>query len=320
MTESAHPSHSPPATVADAWRSWIEYRSCGARPLRLSTRADYDSIWSRHLRPFFGDVRLSDINGTQVARFVVQASALGISPKRLANILVPLRACLRWHHRIGVLERDPTAWFDSPAPRPSERPVLSVAQIEQLLAALPAQYRSFVTFAAYVGARAGEIRALTWRDIDLERRTVRIDKTMYRNLVQSGTKTGNARVVPLPPHVTVMLADWRASCPPSESGLVFPGSTGRPLDLDTFRRRVFSKAVLAAGLPANLRIRDLRHTSASLYLAHGATLREVMDIHGWSQIQTASRYLHSFDTLARIAERLSASVAGLESSSAAGSD
>jgi hypothetical protein len=34
-------------------------------------------------------------------------------------------------------------------------------------------------------------------------------------------------------------------------------------------------------------------------------VREVMDIHGWTQMQTAMRYLHAGDTLIAAADRLS---------------
>lgn len=60
------------------------------------------------------------------------------------------------------------------------------------------------------------------------------------------------------------------------------------------------------GLPESLRIHDLRHTCASLHLQHGATVREVMEIHGWRQMQTALRYLHTTGSLNAAADRLSA--------------
>ena len=103
-----------------------------------------------------------------------------------------------------------------------------------------------------------------------------------------------------------MLADWRHHCPLSPQHLVFPSPAGGPLDLDTFRSRIFRPAVMRAGLPPSTRIHDLRHTSASLYLQSGATLREVMEIHGWRQMQTAVRYLHTGGELTQAADRVSA--------------
>ncbi|MDZ4169947.1 MAG: site-specific integrase [Coriobacteriia bacterium] len=200
---------------------------------------------------------------------------------------------------------DPGPWFDAPAQAADERHILSPAQIEALLAELPDRHRPLVAFAAYTGVRAGELRALTWKDVDFERRTACIDKTYYRATLQRSTKTGHDRTVPLPRHLAEMLAEWRRVCPPSPLGLCFPGPGGGPLDLDTFRARVFKPAVIRAGLPPDTRIHDLRHTSASLYLQSGATVREVMEIHGWRQMQTALRYLHTGDSLVEAADRLS---------------
>lgn len=302
------PAPAPPAdlTFAQAWSLWLAYRSAGTHPLRASTRADYDSIYRRHLSPAFAETPLSHFSGLTVANFTIALGATGISAKRVSNILIPLRACLRWHHRIGTFPADPGPWFDASAPAADERLILTPSQIEALLAALPAFYRPMITFAAYVGVRAGELRALTWRDVDLVARTATIDKTLFRDRPQRSTKTGHDRVVPLPPHVADTLRGWRSECPVGDLDLVFPRPNGKPLDLDTFRARVFKPAVLRAGLPPRLRFHDLRHTSASLYLQSGATVREVMDIHGWRQMQTAMRYLHAPDTLGIAADRLSA--------------
>lgn len=295
----------PDTTLADAWRTWLAYRSCGARPLRLSTLTDYESIWRRHLGPHLGDLPLAEVDGTTIARLVVALSSENIRPKRLANVLVPLRACLRWHHRMGAFDRDPTPWFDASAPPADERRILTIEQVEQLIAAAPAYYRPLVTFAAYTGVRLGELCALTWDAVDLEARTARIDKTLYRGHLQRSTKTGYDRVVPLGSHLAKVLADWLPRCPGSKRGWVFPQPSGEPLNPDSFRETVWRRTVRAAGLPPSLRIHDLRHTSASLYLQHGATVREVMEIHGWRQMQTAMRYLHTGDTLTAAADRLS---------------
>ncbi|MDT8434045.1 MAG: site-specific integrase [Anaerosomatales bacterium] len=296
----------PPSTFADAWHAWLRYRACGQRPLRLSTLADYESIYRCHLGSHLGDVPLAEIDGTVIAGLVVTLSATGMRPKRLANVLVPVRACLRWHHRMGAFPRDPTPWFDASAPLADERRILTIEQVERLIAAIPAFYRPLVTFAAYTGVRLGELRALTWPDLDLEARTARIDKTYYRNRLQRSTKSGYDRTVPIPAHVADNLRAWRAVCPSAEDGPLFPNKSGRLLDADTFRASVWRPAVRSAGLPETVRIHDLRHTSASLYLQHGATVREVMDIHGWRQMQTALRYLHTADTLNAAADRLSA--------------
>jgi integrase len=300
-------AETPSPTFADAWELWLAHRTHGARPLRASTLADYGSIYSRHLAPALTATPIDEIDGVTITRLTVALARSGLSSKRVSNVLVPLRACLRWHHRIGTLPRNPGPFFDASVIAADERIILSPGEIERLLAELEADAAAFVAFAAYVGTRAGEQRALTWGDIDLDAGIARVDKTYYRTQLQHGTKTGAGRIVPLPPHIVATLRERLAARqpPPAPSALVFPGPSGGPLCLDDFRARTFRPAVVRAGLNPNLRIHDLRHTSASLYLQSGATVREVMAIHGWNQMQTAMRYLHNGDTLGAAAARLS---------------
>ena len=43
-----------------------------------------------------------------------------------------------------------------------------------------------------------------------------------------------------------------------------------------------------------------------MILQHGATVREVMEIHGWRQMQTVLRYIHTVESLNTATDRLSA--------------
>jgi len=298
----------PTPTFADAWERWLAYRRVSPRPLRLSTLEDYRSAYRRHLAPRLGRTPLDRIDGATIADLVVGLGAEGISAKRLSNILVPLRACLKWHHRMGALPRDPSLWFDAAAPAADERRILTIAEVERLIAATPEAYRALVATAAWTGMRLGELRALTWADVDLDRRLISVDKTKYRDRVQRATKNGETRVVPVPPHLATQLAAARArnAAAARPDFPVFTGKRGTPIDPDDFRRRVFAPALERAGLDPSTRIHDLRHTSASLYLAAGATVREVMEIHGWKRMETALRYLHTTAPLTQAAERLSA--------------
>lgn len=293
-------------TFATAWERWLAYRCRSQRPLRLSTIADYRSAYRCHLAPRLHATPIADITGGTIAALVVDLADEGVSPKRLSNVLVPLRACLKWHYRIGELPRDPGPWFDAGAPAAEERRILSVEEVERLVAETPARYRALVATAAWTGMRLGELRALTWEDIDLEARLIGVTKSRYRDTVQDGTKNGCNRVVPIPPHLADDLAALRASCHAPPGSPVFTTSRGTPVDADDFRRRVFAPALARAGLDPRTRIHDLRHTSASLYLASGATVREVMDIHGWKRMETAMRYLHTTAPLTHAAARLSA--------------
>jgi integrase len=73
---------------------------------------------------------------------------------------------------------------------------------------------------------------------------------------------------------------------------VFTSPTGALLDYDSFRRRVWMKAIEAAGL-REVHFHDLRHTGSMLAAEAGATLRELMDRMGHSSTRAALVYLHA---------------------------
>lgn len=59
-----------------------------------------------------------------------------------------------------------------------------------------------------------------------------------------------------------------------EPELVFTNSKGNPVDKDSWRRRVFNKALKKAGL-RRIRIHDLRHTYATLRISAGHNIADV---------------------------------------------
>jgi integrase len=75
--------------------------------------------------------------------------------------------------------------------------------------------------------------------------------------------------------------------------LVFTVRDGGPLRHSRFIARVFRLAVAAAGLDAELRFHDSRHTCAALLIAQGAHPRAIMERRGHSSITvTMDTYGH----------------------------
>lgn len=154
-----------------------------------------------------------------------------------------------------------------------------------------AQDAELVRVAAYAGLRLGELLALRWRDVDFTGHALTISRAISSG-VESSTKSGRVRRVPLPDQAAAALdrlskrgdytsADDRAFCN------VF----GRTLDGSALRRR-FKRARDAVSLRP-LRFHDLRHTYGSLLAAGGVDLVTIQAAMGHSAITTTSRYLHA---------------------------
>jgi integrase len=75
---------------------------------------------------------------------------------------------------------------------------------------------------------------------------------------------------------------------------VFHAPAGGPLRINGFRYRVWRTAVMAAGL-TGLRIHDLRHTAVALWIAAGASPKEVAARAGHTSVSfVLDRYGHLF--------------------------
>jgi integrase len=150
-----------------------------------------------------------------------------------------------------------------------------------------------VRVAAYAGLRLGELLALQWGDIDFARSTITVRRALSAG-VQSTTKSGRIRRVPLPDQLAAALDSLsRREDFTSDDDLVFCNAFGRILDGSALRRR-YKAARDAAGL-RELRFHDLRHTYGSNLAAAGVDLVTIQSVMGHGALATTSRYLHARD-------------------------
>jgi integrase len=167
-------------------------------------------------------------------------------------------------------------------------------------------YGLVVRFLAYTGLRWGEMAALRVRDVDPLRRRMHIVRSVTVDngrLVFDTTKTGEARVVPLPRFLAEQITASVAGKGPDD--LVFQGTRGGVLRNGNFNRRTFGPAAIAIGEP-NLTPHGLRHTAASLAIAAGGNVKVVQQMLGHATASmTLDLYGHLFpDQLDDVADRL----------------
>ncbi len=153
---------------------------------------------------------------------------------------------------------------------------------------------SIVVLALSTGMRAGEIRNLTWKDVDLARGRVILHET----------KNGERRTVPLAGLALDLLKD-RAKVRRLESALLWPGKVpGKPLDW----RAPWETALRRAGID-NFRFHDLRHSAASYLAMNGASLAEIADVLGHKTLSMVKRYAHLSEShTAGVVERMNAAI------------
>jgi len=289
---------------------------CDHVTLKAKTREDYRSLLHNHVLPAFGERAVASLDTLAVRGWLAGLVSGGLSPSRAKHAYYVLYAVLEAAIQAGALVRNPAAGVRAPRSHSREMHFLSAAEVERLAEAIVPPYGVLVRFAAYTGLRAGEIAALRVKRLDLLRGTVRVVEAASEvsgRLITGPTKTHAERTVRLPRFLRDELAAYLASPPRDRDAFVFTAPKGGPLRHHNFYKRQFCPALVRAGLPAQIRFHDLRHTCASLLIAQGAHPKAIQAHLGHSSIQvTMDRYGHLFpDALEHLADRLDAAHAQL---------
>ena len=131
---------------------------------------------------------------------------------------------------------------------------------------------TIMLFAALTGSRRGEIQRIEWRHVNFARAQVTIPGTK--------TESSRNRVVPLAKPLADALEKLDCRGP-----YVFGTATGKMMSARNISRDV-NDAKERLGIPPETRLQDLRGTFASLLLDAGVGLRAVMEMGGWSKVDT----------------------------------
>ncbi len=329
-------------TVDAYLTSWLE--DTAANRVRPNTYLSYKSHIENHLVPAFKGVRLRDLSSTHIDSLLAGLVRKGLSPTTANRVRATLRTALEGAVKADLVVRNVAKL--STARRETRQRVSPPTQDELrsfLRHVREDRLGPLIEVAVYTGMRQGELLALAWDDVDLERGVVHVRRTL----------TWVAGAEDQPAQVPVF-SDPKTEKSRRSIKLTAPAISAfkrqrqrnaelEMLDGDLWRRSLLNRGYAArleeprysaphrvdlvlpsangnpqnsgnvthrlqelledAGLP-RYRFHDLRHATASLLLAEGLDLFTVKEILGHSQISlTANTYGHMTDRLSEAAAR-----------------
>jgi integrase len=254
--------------------------------LKPSTKHGYENVIRRILVPRIGSLRLDAIDGAVVRKIDAQLATDGAQASTRRNVQAILRSVIcRYAVEMGILEKATT--FPS-LPKVGRKIIdaLTQEELEKILATSSPQHRRAFMLAAYAGLRAGEVRGLRWRDVDLTAGRLVVRRSICRG-VEATPKSGHERIVPL---AVVLRVELEKTEKRERDQPVSLNRQGEPWSEFTLAL-AFQRATKRAGLEG-WRFHDLRHYFVTALFKSGAPAPTVQALAGHADLATTQRYAH----------------------------
>lgn len=246
----------------------------GAKELSEITPEDVDAALVRlaqrgRLRPRRGQ-------GTEAAGRPLAGSTFN-------RYISQLQTVYKYARRLRLLPRahvPPTRGVEKEPEHPDPNRYLRPEEVERLIKVARLLDRrwgrlvALTVLAFHTGLRVGNLMALRWRDVDLERRTIAVTKT----------KNGRPMVSALSERATAELARLPGKAP---EALVFEGRAGRAFNF----RSLWAMCCEEAGLPGR-NFHQLRHGCGSALASAGVGQAQIMALMGHTTLSASARYMH----------------------------
>ena len=291
--------------VAEWLEVWLE--DWAKMSLRPSTYQTYKGFLKNHIGPKIGKTPLEKLTSLEIQRLYKEllesgrvpskesrCKPKGLAPKTVRNLHQMFSSALDAAMAQRLILSNPAKVCTLPK---VERQEMKTLTPDQLAAFFQEAKRSGVYELYYLdlatGLRRGELLGLKWTDIDLRRKTMRIQRSIARQNGSVGEvplKTKNAyRTLPLSEDAVEVLKEQKKKA--GDSPYVFPSPAGGPMSPDSVLHRL-QRVLKRAGLP-RIRFHDLRHTFATLALQNGVDVKTVSGMLGhYSAGFTLDTYAH----------------------------
>ncbi|SCY92363.1 integrase/recombinase XerD [Paenibacillus polysaccharolyticus] len=221
----------------------------------------------------------SEVRRTHVVLFVGQLKQDGRANATIARSIVSLRSYFHFLMRRGEIVQDPT--FDVEAPKADKTPpqVLTIPEIELLLASPDVSSpqgvrdRAMLELLYATGIRVSELIALDVRDVQPGMRFIRCGGAGKERILPIGAPAAH--------WASVYIDEFREQLlkAGTDEQALFVNVSGRRLTRQGFWK-LLKKSAVDAGISGEITPHTLRHSFAAHLIANGADTRAVQDMLG----------------------------------------
>jgi len=169
-------------TVSDYLDQWYEL-SCKPN-LKYNTQIGYLGIIERHIKPKFGSYKLKAVNPTILQEYANSLKMNGYSKSHIVGILTVFQSALDYAiEPLHYIVQNPmkSVKFPKVERPPRERIILTLDEWNTIINRFRnTRFYIPLMIGFYTGLRISETFALTWDDIDLQNRTLSVNKQIVK--------------------------------------------------------------------------------------------------------------------------------------------
>lgn len=306
-------------TIASVSAEWLDMKKL---TVKQSTFSRYYCIVQKHIIPELGGLPFAQVNSSVINSFTCRKLGMDhernekkpeyrhingdtLAVKTVRDICTVLKSIIKYgtnEYQMGNLAGNTVL----PKKRKENREVLSLQElrkIEEYLLENQSDARcAGLLLCMYTGIRLGEICALRWRDIDLERELLYINHTIQRitipnaksiqktKIIMDDPKTfSSLRTIPISRKIYPMIRGMHSELNQEAYFLTNSKRYIEPRNYQYFFKRILKKADIR-----DVNFHILRHTFASRCVEAGMDVKTLSEILGHANTNiTLSYYVHS---------------------------
>jgi len=305
-------------TVAEYFKKWLNQIKQEVRP---NTYRGYKANMDNHIIPYFENegILLQDLTPNEITsyyRFKHENSDL--SGRTLKHHHQNISKALNDAIGQGYLTYNPATYAKTIKEERYKAEYLNNGQIQELLSLLEnSPIRLAVELCCIYGFRRSEVLGLKWHNVDFENGSIRICETLQQSTKSitgttnytDDTKTESSnRTMPMTNRAREILMAQRTRQNRNrqflgncyiENDYVCTFDNGKEIT-PNYLSKNFHKVIINSGLP-QVRLHDLRHSSASNLLSQGFSVVQVADWLGHSESTTTLKFYAHADKSSKMA-------------------
>ena len=293
-------------TLNDFLNSWlIAFKQ---KTVRERTYAGYEYVLNRYVRPYLGKDKLSELTPLLIQGVYNELSDAGLSPRTISFAHSLIRDALNQAVMSRLIEFNPTLSTRRPPRKKKSIIVFTPEEAERFMKAAKSDRLGIVFwFALATGARPEEYLALQWPDLNLKKREVNINKSIWWpkgggwKLEEVKTQS-SLRTISFNSTVATALKTYKATQAQARlrpgkryknNNFVFTTKIGTPLGFRDLVLRHLKPIMEQAKIDGPINLYRLRHSFVTLSILSGADLKSVSQAAGHSSVAfTMDTYQH----------------------------